>query len=162
MTTNPAEEFEHFRSFLLQYFETMFKLRPGGGGAGSTGIDTAMAGAAQADSGDAWQSLLASPIAQQCLNSRSYPAFASLDGVHRAALCASVVENAGASPPRTLTSNERRGVAELLDALHSVFEDLLLDQLTWQNVPPLASLLFDLASLLGAGSRMVRRSPCRC
>ena len=90
------------------------------------------------------------------MDSRSYPAFACVAALQRAAQDRVSGQDAQPGAARTLSGNERRSVAELLDALHSVFEDLLLDQLTWQHAPELASLLFDMATLLGAEARMVR------
>lgn len=88
---------------------------------------------------DPWARFIQTDEAQQLLSTRLYPAFASL-----------VKEPSKASPKRThdvgggtisISGDRRNMMVGMLQALHSVFEDLKLDQVLWRHIPSLASLL---------------------
>jgi hypothetical protein len=108
---------------------------------------------------DAWNRVVKLDEAQQLLSMRLYPAFASL-----------LVDNAKTLQPAHNVGSRiiciggdcRNMMVGMLEALHSVFEDLKLDQVLWRHIPCLAALLAALAGSVSLNSWKVRAPwlPC--
>jgi hypothetical protein len=110
-----------------------------------------------------WTTLSQTALAQRLIKTRTYPAFANLrlsappsrgdpDVSEPAATAAAVP---------TIAGSTRSMAADVLGALHSVFEDLLLNQLMWRHVPQLTALMALLSALIGASNWRVRfGTPC--
>jgi hypothetical protein len=118
------------------------------------------------------QKLLIRPAVRNLLQSRTYPAFAalsdSLPSFARATRSnASVAEQAQVAPrdtnePPQVSGMQRSTAADMIGGLHSVFEDLLLNQVAWRHVPKLAALLATLARIAGARDWQVRVTASLC
>lgn len=105
---------------------------------------------------DTWTRVLQLDEAQQLLSTRLYPAFASLVQVP-AQGSARGRQNMGSV---SIGGDRRNMMVGMLEALHSVFEDLKLDQVLWRHIPQLAALLSGLTSAVGLKSWKVRCSCC--
>jgi hypothetical protein len=116
-------------------------------------------GAWAGDVPSAWAHLLICQSTQELLGSRAYPALACLRQPSASQHASHTSPLGDGSAARCLTGNARNNAAEILEALHSVFEDLQLNQLMWQHVPNLVGLLLPLSGAIGADSWMVWPAP---
>jgi hypothetical protein len=134
----------HFRTFWTGLLTN--EVTPSNSGA----IDTTGAPAQGSEAkAYAWDALVKRPCGRSLLSSRAYPALAGL--LDASALPAAPEHGTAVrGGAMTLSGTARSTVADVLGALHSVFEDLLLSQLLWRHVPRLAALLAGAAQLAGA------------
>jgi hypothetical protein len=100
---------------------------------------------------DAWSQVLQLDETQQLLSTRLYPAFAHL---------ASEPPDFGRIDQAQVQQARIQGALRnlmvgVLEALHSIFEDLKLDQVLWRHIPYLASLLLCLAKAVSLDSWQV-------
>ena len=150
--------------FFVSHFQTFFtQLLSGQDGASAAEPDSAGArqGSAGATRDSAWAKLSQRQATQSVMHSRTYPAFAALPPARSEVSTAPGLldsSSAEAGSVREMSGMQRSVVADLLGALHSVFEDLLLDQLLWRHVPHLAALLATLSALAGASDWKVLTS----
>jgi hypothetical protein len=112
-----------------------------------------------AEPDDAWEALLQLDGTQALLKGRLYPACADLAPSPHAA--ESHDEDMCRSVTQALHGDLRNSFADVLGALHSVFEDLMLDQMLWRWLPCLAALLATLAHNLGLQLWKVGPRPAR-
>lgn len=99
---------------------------------------------------DPWNRVVQLDEAQHLLSTRLYPAFASLVGepAKRPLQRAHDVGSGSIS----IGGDRRNMMVGMLEALHSVFEDLKLDQVLWRHIPCLAALLAALAGSVSLSS----------
>ena len=140
-----SAEWAHFADFLQGFWSDMLL-----DGVAAAHCEARPAPAAPAHS--AWDKLLASPTTQQLVSMRKHPAFAT---VVLPAVAAPRGRSA-AQPPPAVGGAARAAAVDVLGALHSVFEDLQLNQLAWRHVPHLAALLATLSAQAGAKHWQVR------
>lgn len=106
---------------------------------------------------DAWSRVVQLDEAQQLLSQRLYPAFASL--VSEASKTSSKRAHDVGSGTVSIGGDRRNMMVGMLEALHSVFEDLKLDQVLWRHIPSLAALLAALAGSVSMDSWQVCSTP---
>lgn len=104
---------------------------------------------------DPWQVLMALDEPQSMLQTRQYPAFLALAGsVHGGHHSDRKMED---FPEKVVLQGDRRNMAaDSLAALHSIFEDLMLDMTMWRHLPGMAALLACLSRMLSEAQWEVR------
>ena len=101
-----------------------------------------------------WTRVMQLDEAQQLLSTRLYPAFASL--VKEPSKTAAKRAYDMGSGIISIDGDRRNMMVGMLQALHSVFEDLKLDQVLWRHIPSLAALLAALSGSVNLTSWKVR------
>jgi hypothetical protein len=160
IAATPAEEWAFFSSFFLNFWHNLLTTgkRPAADLAGAS--RAAQKDEASAWGGEvpgAWGHILSLQSTQQLLKSRVYPGFAGLN--QRKNPCPQDLhtgQSGAGGAIKSLTGNARSNAADILEALHSVFEDLQMNQLMWQHIPALMGLLLHLAGAVGADDWVVR------
>ena len=143
-------EWRDFQSALLEFWHAILT--------NTDGADPAsdMQAAETADEASAWQRLKCRHAAQRLLTGATHAAFAALNKANLSHAADGAVTKQCQSDVTGITGTARSTAADTLGALHSVFEELRLNQLLWRHLPTMAALLSAMAAQAGERAYQVR------